>query len=83
MLAEQWAQLSKVTTKPTISKQSGYIITRWQKDDEKVQVELVEVLKRDHGIMVNPQVKNGGEAADYLLESPLSTAKHVIDFWQL
>lgn len=83
MLAEQWAQLSNVTTKPTISKKSGYTITRWQKDGEEVQVELVEIKKRNHGIMVNPKVENGGEAADYLLKSPLSTAKHVVEFWQL
>jgi hypothetical protein len=36
-----------------------------------------------HGIMVNPNEVNGGEAADYLLESPISTAKYIIDFWQL
>jgi len=83
MLAQQWAQLSSVITKPTVDKKSGYTITRWQNVDKEVQVELVEVLKRDHGIMVNPTIENGGEVSDYLLASPLSTAKHVVDFWQL
>ncbi len=83
MLAQQWAQLSIDKTKAAVDKQSGYTITRWQNADKEVQVELVEVMKRDHGIMVNPKVENGGEVSDYLLAAPLSTAKHVVDFWQL
>ena len=42
-----------------------------------------EVADRTHGIMVNPNVENGGKESDYLLSSPVSTAKHVIDFWGL
>jgi len=83
VLAEQWVQLSKVASKPIVSKKSGYNITHWQNADKEAQVELVEVMKRDHGIMVNPKVENGGEVSDYLLSSPLSTAKHVVEFWGL
>lgn len=83
MLAQQWAQLSKGNIKTTVDKKAGYIITRWQNTNKEVQVELVEVMKRDHGIMVNPNVENGGEVSDYLLAAPLSTAKHVVAFWQL
>lgn len=85
MLAEQWVKLSKtkIKTKPMISKKSGYTISRWQNIDEEVQVELVEIKNRGHGIMVNPKIENGGETMDYVLESPLSTAMHVIEFWQL
>ena len=82
-LAHQWAQLSALTAKPKIEKKSGYTITRWQNAVDEVQIELVEVEKRDHGIMVNPETENGGEVADYLLASPVSTAKQVINFWQL
>jgi len=83
MLAQQWLQLSKIRSKPMVDKNSGYTITRWQNVDKEVQVELVEVMKRGHGIMVNPKVENGGEVSDYLLASPLSTAKHLVEFWQL
>jgi len=83
MLADQWAQLSGLDIKPTVNKKSGYSIISWSNTDNDLQVELVEVMKRGHGIMVNPKVKNGGEVSDYLLASPLSTAKHVIEFWQL
>jgi len=83
MLAQQWAKLSGVDIKPRVNNKSGYSITSWSNTDNDLQVELVEVMKRGHGIMVNPKVKNGGEMSDYLLASPLSTAKHVIEFWQL
>tara|TARA_R110001583_G_scaffold12410_4_gene55151 strand:- start:3536 stop:4519 length:984 start_codon:yes stop_codon:yes gene_type:complete len=83
MLAQQWAQLLKVTAKPIVDKKSGYTITRWQNVDKKTQVELVEVMNRDHGIMVNPNEENGGEVSDYLLASPISTVKHVMKLWQL
>jgi len=83
MYAQQWAQLSKLEAKPIVENKSGYTITRWQNSVKEVQVELIEVMMRDHGIMVNPKVENGGEVSDYLLASPMSTAKNVIEFWQL
>ena len=82
MLAEQWVQLSGIESPPKRSENLGYKVTQWQHDND-VSVELVEVLERGHGIMVNPKEKNGGEVADYVLSSPVSTAKHVIGFWNL
>ena len=83
MLAQHWSQLSNLASPPIINKNDGYIISHWQNNKSNVQVELVEVLNRDHGIMVNPELENGGEASDYLLSSPISTAKHVVEFWGL
>lgn len=83
MLAQQWAKLSKLTAKPSVDKKLGYTVTRWQNTKKEISVELIEVAERGHGIMVNPTVENGGEVSDYLLASPVSTAKQVIDFWQL
>ncbi|WP_114327742.1 extracellular catalytic domain type 1 short-chain-length polyhydroxyalkanoate depolymerase [Candidatus Colwellia aromaticivorans] len=83
VFAQQWANLSTLENKPIINKKSGYTITRWQNSAKEARVELIEVSNLGHGIMVNPQVENGGEVSDYLLASPVSTVKHVIDFWQL
>lgn len=83
MLAQQWAKLSVLDSKPIIDKKSGHKVTHWQNSAKEAQVELIEVDNLGHGIMVNPQVENGGEVSDYVLASPVSTLKHVIDFWQL
>ena len=82
-LAKQWAKLSGITANPNVFKKSGYTLTQWQNENKTPHVELVEVTELGHGIMVNPKVENGGEVSDYLLASPVSTAKHVIEFWQL
>jgi len=83
ILAQQWANLSALESNPIMDKKPGYTITRWQNSAKEVQVELVEVSDLGHGIMVNPHVENGGEVSDYVLASPISTVKHVVDFWQL
>jgi poly(hydroxyalkanoate) depolymerase family esterase len=83
MLAQQWANLSALKSKPIINQKSGYTITRWKNAAQEIRVELVEVNDLGHGIMVNPNIENGGKESDYLLASPVSTVKHVIDFWQL
>jgi poly(hydroxyalkanoate) depolymerase family esterase len=83
MHAQQWANLSAIKNKPTKDQKSGYTVTRWENSAKQTQVELIEVSNLGHGIMVNPQVRNGGEESDYVLASPVSTIKHVIDFWQL
>ena len=82
MLAQQWASLSGLVHKPIIHKKPGYTITHWHNSAKETQVELIEVDDRGHGIMVNPTVENGGKESDYVLASPISTVKHVIDFWQ-
>jgi poly(hydroxyalkanoate) depolymerase family esterase len=81
-LAGLWAQLSNVISAPIVDKKPGYTITNWYRNSD-VQVQLVEVADRTHGIMVNPNVENGGKESDYLLLSPVSTAKHVVSFWGL
>ncbi|MDX2368571.1 MAG: PHB depolymerase family esterase, partial [Colwellia sp.] len=83
MLAQQWAKLSALEHKSIVNKESGYTVTRWHNSAKEAQVELIEVSNLGHGIMVNPHVENGGEVSDYLLASPVSTVKHVINFWQL
>lgn len=83
LLAQQWATLSAIDDKPIKYEKPGYIVSHWQNSAKETHVELIEVDNLGHGIMVNPQVENGGEKSDYLLASPLSTVKHVIDFWQL
>ncbi len=83
LLAQQWTKLMHVNTEAKHKKLAGYQITQWQNDLNQVQVELVQVANLGHGIMVNPNEKNGGEAADYLLAAPISTVKHLIKFWQL
>jgi poly(hydroxyalkanoate) depolymerase family esterase len=82
-LAQHWASLSGVITKPSVTDLQGYTLIEWKNKQKETQVELILVANRGHGIMVNPNEVNGGVVADYLLESPISTAKHIIDFWQL
>ncbi len=82
-LAEQWATLAEITAKPKVENEAGFTISTWKNKENKVHVELVVVANLGHGIMVNPNEVNGGVTADYMLESPISTVKHVIDFWQL
>jgi len=83
MHAQQWALLSSLKNKPKIDKNLDYTITRWLDEDHKVQIELIEMDNLGHGIMVNPKLKHGGEVADYLLASSISTSKHIIKFWNL
>ncbi|MCP5079471.1 MAG: PHB depolymerase family esterase [Psychromonas sp.] len=82
-LAKQWAKLLRITTKPTVFDKAGYTISQWKNTKHQVQVELVKVIKRGHGIMVNPNEENGGEVSDYLLASSVSTVKHVARFWEI
>jgi len=81
--ARQWAKLSHLAAEPIVENKTGYRVTRWQNVAKETQVELIEVAKLGHGIMVNPAIENGGEVADYLLAAPVSTAKHLVEFWGL
>lgn len=83
VFAHQWAKLSHLVAKPIVDNKSGYRVTRWQNIAKETQVELIEVSKLGHGIMVDPRVENGGEESDYLLAAPVSTAKHLVEFWRL
>jgi poly(hydroxyalkanoate) depolymerase family esterase len=82
-LAQQWASLWQLNSAPTVYNKPGYKVSQWQSNQNKAQVELIEVHGAGHGIMVNPAEKNGGEVSDYLLASPVSTMQHIIKFWLL
>ena len=82
-LARQWAGLRQIQSKPNVSRKPGYTISEWHNKQKQVQVELIEVEDLGHGIMVNPEVRNGGTASDFLLESPISTVMHVTKTWHL
>ncbi len=82
--AKHWVKLLKLENTPIVDKHLGYTVTRWHNNTTKeIEVELVEVAQLNHGIMVNTKVENGGEVSSYLLSSPISTARYVIDFWKL
>ena len=82
-LANSWAILSALQVQPEIKKQAGYQLSQWKNGQNKVQVELIELENIGHGLAVNSKVKNGGTPADFLLESPLSAAANIIEFWQI
>jgi len=82
-LAQHWASLSGLSAEPEIKTTAGYRISTWNNQKQDKQVELIVVANLGHGIMVNPNEENGGEIADYLLASPISTVKNIIKFWQL
>lgn len=83
IFAQQWVALLALSRKPLIANHATYKITSWQDAEQHTQVELVEVSGQGHGIMVNPNTALGGEVADYLLAAPISTAMHLVNFWQL
>jgi poly(hydroxyalkanoate) depolymerase family esterase len=82
-LAQYWATLSGITLNPHTKNNKGYTVKSWENESKITQVELIIVDDLGHGIMVNPKEINGGIIADYLLLSPISSTKHIIDFWQL
>ncbi len=82
-LAQYWASLFTIESSPRVNKSAAYTKTQWQASNGEVQVELFEVSELGHGIMVNPNIENGGELSDYLLNSEVSTAKSLTDFWQI
>jgi len=83
LLAQQWTKLIKTKLKIEQNECTSYQSTQWKDNLNQTQVELVQVAHLGHGIMVNPNEKNGGEVADYLLAAPISTVKYVISFWDL
>lgn len=80
-LAKHWVMLTNASDKPVIEKQQDYQISRWKNQQNKTVVELVEIENMGHGVAVNPQFKNGGTPAPFLLETPISAAKNIIEFW--
>jgi len=82
-LAQHWAGLAKITATKGVKNETGYTITTWKNKQNETHVELIVMDNLGHGIMVNPNEENGGEIADYLLASSISTTKHIIGSWQL
>jgi len=83
VLAQQWVKLMRLDIPVRSEHLTDYKISQWQDDNQKTQVELIQVTNLAHGITVNPKDKNGGRVADYLIASSISTMKHVINFWGL
>ncbi|WP_286263724.1 extracellular catalytic domain type 1 short-chain-length polyhydroxyalkanoate depolymerase [Thalassotalea atypica] len=81
-LAEHWAQLIGLPANKKMELNQGYRVTRWGSTDDS-KVELLEIDNMTHGMAVNPAIEHGGSVAPFLLKSPLSTAKSLINFWGL
>jgi len=83
VLAKQWAGLFSDSTAAKTTSHKGYRKTQWFKPNIGVVVELIEFENLGHGMMVTPKKKEGGVAAPFLLPSPLSSAKQIVDFWSV
>jgi poly(hydroxyalkanoate) depolymerase family esterase len=83
MLASQWQILTQSDTKPAVTNQSGYSISRWKDTQHKAVIELVTIKNFGHGIAVNPDIKNGGEESDFLLKAPISSVTEIVKLWGL
>lgn len=82
-LAQSWAQLSGIKKQGIKVAQEGYQKTQWKDAQNNVQVELIELNNIGHGMTINSKQPNGGIAAKFLPDSPLSAAINIIKFWQL
>jgi poly(hydroxyalkanoate) depolymerase family esterase len=90
-LAEHWAMLNLSNKNPQVDVKKGYQVSQWtntQKSSliegseiEHIKIELIEIEGMGHGLAVNPMEINGGETGHFLLESPISAAKHIVEFW--
>jgi len=80
-LAKHWSMITNSSENKNIEKHNGYQISRWKNQQNKTMVELIEIESFGHGIAVNPKVINGGNAAPFLLETSISSAKNIIEFW--
>lgn len=81
--AKAWASVNGLSAQPPRKNQQGFTITQWQDSAKNPHIELIEIDNMSHGIAVNSQVKNGGTAADFVLQAPLSAAKNIIKFWRI
>ncbi len=82
-LAKQWAQLNQQPLSVDKTNAGGFKRTHWLTHDDKVHIELIELEKIGHGMMVTPNKPGGGNAGDYLLTSPISAAIGSVKFWNL
>lgn len=82
-IAQQWTNLHGISTKSPPIQHSGYQQSQWRSDNGIVAVELFQIAEMGHGLAINDAVENGGIAAPFLLDAPLSAANKIIDFWFL
>ncbi|QOL26051.1 PHB depolymerase family esterase [Thalassotalea sp. LPB0316] len=80
-LAMQWLGINKQALTSTTAKQSGYQKTSWKNDKDQVLLELVELDEIGHGMMINREQNRAEKAGDYLIPSPLSASKNIVEFW--
>ena len=82
-LARQWARLKQLQRPPVTSKANGIHITQWQDNLNNIAVELVQIPGLSHGMAINPEIKNGGEPAPFILSAPVSSAVEIVKFWKI
>jgi len=78
-MAEQWLVLKAINTAGHQDIIEGQTRTSWTKDNSTV--ELIVIKNIGHGIPVNPNIKNAGEPAPFLLKSQFSAAKYLTEKW--
>lgn len=82
-LASQWVELAQLNIHPKKSTNNGVTKTQWLDSDNRIALQLISIADIKHGIMVNPEQKNGGVVGDYLLKSPIATMPELIKFFSL
>lgn len=82
-LAIHWAQLTESTPRAKISKYQGYQVSQWHGKNKNINVELIEIENMGHGIAVAPEQTDGGSEAPFVLSTPISTIKYLLDAWKI
>ncbi|TPH14591.1 extracellular catalytic domain type 1 short-chain-length polyhydroxyalkanoate depolymerase [Litorilituus lipolyticus] len=82
-LANQWALILQANEQNQVGGTKGFSKSIWSTSKQANAVELIEVDNIGHGIMINSQIENGGTSGNFLLESPISSVKNIVSFWQL
>ncbi|MBA6392111.1 PHB depolymerase family esterase [Colwellia sp. BRX10-3] len=82
-LAIHWAQLTQSSNQPIITKHQGYQVSQWQGQNKQINVELVEIENMGHGIAVAPQKNDGGSAAPFVINTPISTVLYLLEAWEI
>ena len=82
-LAIHWAQLTESAPQANISKYQGYQVSQWQGKNKNINVELIEIENMGHGIAVAPEQTDGGSEAPFVLSTPISTIKYLLEAWKI
>ena len=81
-LAKQWLDL-KGLSKPSKHQKENITTTQWRNNQQKLQVELIEIANMGHAFSVNPNLKNGGKEAKFINKSDISSAIASVNFWNI